>query len=57
MLVFTRKLHQSFTVGNSTITIVALSNGKVSVGVTAPPDVKILRTELQQKEVLEPCKL
>ena len=56
MLVFTRKLHQSFTVGNSTITIVALSNGKVSVGITAPPDVKILRTELQPKEVLEPCR-
>ena len=57
MLVIARKLHQSFTVGNSTITILELSNGKVSVGIVAPPEVKILRSELQQKEVLEPCKV
>lgn len=57
MLVLSRKLGESILVGDITITVVLLSSGKVSLGIAAPPAVKILRTELQQKEVLEPCKL
>jgi len=57
MLVLARKLHESIIIGDITITVVTLSTGKVSLGIKAPPDKKILRAELQQKEVLEPCKL
>lgn len=57
MLVLARKLHQSILVGDDiTITVVLLSNGKVSLGIKAPDGVKILRAELQQKELAE-CKL
>lgn len=58
MLVLARKLGESILVGDDiTITVVLLSTGKVSLGIKAPPDKKILRAELQQKEVLESCKL
>lgn len=56
MLVLARKLHESIIIGDITITVVTLSTGKVSLGIKAPPEKKILRAELQQKEALEPCK-
>lgn len=56
MLVLARKLHESIVIGGITITVVALSSGKVSIGIDAPPEFKIRRSELTPKEA-EGCKL
>ena len=51
MLVLGRKLGESFTVGNATITVVETRRGKVRLGIEAPPDVLILRSELVQEAI------
>ena len=58
MLVLARKLGESILVGDDiTITVVLLSSGKVSLGIAAPKEMNIKRTELQPKEALEKCKV
>jgi carbon storage regulator len=48
MLVFTRKLGESFVISDSiTVKILHLGGGKVRIGVEAPPQIKILREEIQ----------
>lgn len=46
MLVLTRKLDEKVIVGNVTITVVEIYNGKVRLGFEAPPETQIYRAEL-----------
>lgn len=47
MLVFARKLNESFHIGdNVKVTIVRVNGDVVRVGIEAPDDVLVLRTEL-----------
>lgn len=49
MLILTRKTGQGFTIGKDIeITITEVSGDKVRVGINAPRDVKILRSELTE---------
>jgi carbon storage regulator len=49
MLILTRKTGQGFTVGeNIEITITEISGDKVRVGINAPRDIKVLRSELSE---------
>ncbi len=49
MLILTRKTGQGFTIGgNIEITITEVSGDKVRVGINAPKDIKILRSELSE---------
>lgn len=50
MLVITRKVNESFLVGdNVKITIVKTDRGNVRIGIEAPKDVPVVRTEIQGK--------
>ena len=47
MLVLTRKREQKIQIGRHvTVTILGVRGGAVRIGIEAPPDVKILRSEL-----------
>lgn len=49
MLILTRKTGQGFTIGdNIEITITEVSGDKVRIGINAPREVKVLRSELSQ---------
>jgi carbon storage regulator len=50
MLVLSRKVGQSVQIGpDITVTITRLNNGQVGVGIMAPRDISVLRTELLDK--------
>lgn len=50
MLVLSRKLNESIVIGQGVvIQIVDIGHGKVKVGITAPPDVRVMRAELLDK--------
>ncbi len=47
MLVLARKLDESIVIGdNITIKVVSLDNGIVKLGIDAPKDISIIRSEL-----------
>lgn len=47
MLVISRKVGESLIISdNIKITVVSLSNDKVTIGIDAPKDIKIIREEL-----------
>lgn len=49
MLILTRKTGQGFSIGDDiVITITEVSGDKVRVGIDAPRDIKILRSELSE---------
>jgi carbon storage regulator len=49
MLVLSRKEGESLTIdGNITVTVFKLAGGKVRLGIEAPKDVSIMRSELPQ---------
>lgn len=51
MLVLSRKLNESIAIGdNVVITITSLRANEVRIGISAPKEVVILRTELQDKQ-------
>lgn len=51
MLVLTRKEGERITIdGGITITVVQIHNGKVRVGLEAPPEVHIIRSELLERD-------
>lgn len=49
MLILSRKIGEALTVGDDVeIKIIEVSGDKVKIGISAPSDVKILRSELRQ---------
>ena len=51
MLILSRKPGQSLRIGdNIVVTVVSLREGQVRIGIEAPADTKILRSELGQRE-------
>lgn len=51
MLVLTRQVDEKIQInGGITITVVRIIGGKVRIGIDAPKDVRILRSELVQAE-------
>jgi carbon storage regulator len=55
MLVLSRKESERIRVGDSIIvTIVRVSGDKVRVGIEAPPDVLVLREELERRPLQVP---
>lgn len=56
MLVLTRKQGESIQIGSDiTITIVDLGKGRVKIGVAAPVEVPIRRSELEPEQVVQPA--
>lgn len=54
MLVLSRKEDQSIRIGKDVvITVTRISGDQVRIGIEAPPDVKILRSELDDFEERE----
>lgn len=54
MLVLTRKLGESITIGNNIkITIIASNSSQVKLGIEAPVDISIYRTEIYQRIMVE----
>jgi carbon storage regulator len=50
MLVLTRKVNESIVIdGGITVTIVSIDRGKVRIGITAPPEVRVDREEVFQR--------
>ena len=48
MLVISRKKHESFVIGdNITVTILDVRGDNIQIGIDAPRDLRILRTELK----------
>jgi len=48
MLVITRKLDEGVTIGGDVeLTILEISKDRVKIGINAPKDVKVFRTELK----------
>ena len=51
MLVLSRKIEQSIQIGNDVwITIKNIDRNSVSIGITAPKDVRVRRTEVLQRD-------
>lgn len=46
MLVLTRKKNQRIQIGEATVTIVRIGRDNVRIGVEAPADVPVVRSEL-----------
>ncbi len=56
MLILSRKASECIHLGDDIVlTIVAVGNDKVRIGVQAPPGVKILRTELEIETTAAPA--
>ena len=54
MLVLSRKQNERIRVGDSVVvTIVRVSGDKVRIGIEAPPNVKVLRDELEVERMGE----
>ncbi len=50
MLVLSRKVGESFVVGDDvTITVVNVGGNKVRIGIEAPPEISIVRSEVLPK--------
>ncbi len=48
MLVLSRRLNEALKIGNDiTVTVVRIAHDKVQLGISAPPDVLVLREELE----------
>ncbi len=51
MLVLTRKVNESIIIsGNIKVTVVKIDGGKIRLGIEAPPDVEVLRSELIREQ-------
>lgn len=55
MLVLSRRERERIKLGDSiVVTIVRVSGDRVRIGIEAPPDVLVLRDELEPRVVTEP---
>jgi carbon storage regulator len=52
MLVITRRVEESITVGDIVIKIVEVKGKQVRVGILAPKEVKILRNDFYKRQVV-----
>jgi carbon storage regulator len=53
MLVLSRKLDERILIGDSiVVTVISVGRGRVRLGIEAPPDVPVLRRELQVRPAL-----
>lgn len=51
MLVLSRKVGEKLVIdGNITVEVVKIQGNRITLGLVAPSDVKILRSELNQKQ-------
>jgi len=51
MLVLTRKINEKIIISNDiVVTLLAIKGGTVRIGIDAPKDVKIIRSEMLDKE-------
>jgi carbon storage regulator CsrA len=51
MLVLSRKENETIQIGDDiTITLVKIDRNRVRIGITAPVDVKVLRSELAEEK-------
>ena len=50
MLVLTRKVRQGIVIGDTVVEVIKIKGGSVCLGVTAPPNVNIVRDELLDKK-------
>lgn len=49
MLVFTRKPQQSFRIGRDiVVTVIRIRDNRVSIGIEAPDDVTVVRSEIDR---------
>jgi carbon storage regulator CsrA len=56
MLVLTRKANQQIRLGDDiTITVLKVNNGSIRLGIDAPRDVRILRSEIEQYDEPTPA--
>jgi carbon storage regulator len=54
MLVLTRRVGESIVIANDVrVTVVALGNGRVKIGIEAPNGVSIDRSEIHERKVAE----
>lgn len=50
MLVLSRKVGERILVGDQvTVTVVRIANGAVRIGIEAPPEMAVIRQELQER--------
>lgn len=49
MLVLTRKPGEQIRIGNVLLTVLPPKNGRVRLGFDAPPEVEIMRTEIEKR--------
>lgn len=50
MLILARRIGESITIGNNiTVTVVKIDRGRVTIGIAAPKEEKILRSELERR--------
>lgn len=57
MLILSRKLNESILIGKNqdiVVTLVEASNGRVRLGIVAPPEVPVLREELRDATKRQP---
>lgn len=56
MLVLSRREGEKLLVGDAVITLIAVQGSRVRIGIEAPPEVHVLREELQgqQRDSLQP---
>lgn len=58
MLVLTRKLQEEILVGdNIRIALLDIRGGKVRIGIEAPADVPVLRSELRESDATLPLRV
>ncbi len=53
MLVLSRKIGQTIRIGNTSVELLEIKGHRVRLGVSAPDDVRIVRTELAPRP--SPC--
>ena len=54
MLVLSRKVGEKIQIGNTTVMVTNIAGNRVTLGITAPPDVLVLRGELKPLKAKRP---